>query len=46
VSKIYVLLIYIFCFCPNTDKHLAVLRQHTSDTQSMHIFGFGLNGDV
>ena len=26
-------------FGPHTDKHLAVLSQRTSDTQSIHIFG-------
>ena len=30
---------YSSCFFPHTDKHLAVLSQHTFDTQSIHIFG-------
>ena len=27
----------ILCFCLHTDKHLADLSLHTSDTQSIHI---------
>ena len=27
---------FILCFCLHTDKHLAVLSQCTSDTQSIH----------
>ena len=29
----------LWIFCPHTDKHLAVLSQHTFDTQPIHIFG-------
>jgi hypothetical protein len=28
---------FILCFCLHTDKHLADLSLHTSDTQSIHI---------
>ena len=30
---------FINSFCLHTDNNLAILSQHTFDTQSIHIFG-------